>query len=51
LYKTADQIADRKWTAYEWFGLVIRIDQTKTAKKLFESKPYNAKKVGRAKLR
>jgi hypothetical protein len=48
---TADQIADNKWRTYEWFGLVIRIDQTKMAKKLFESKPYSTKKVGRAQLR
>jgi hypothetical protein len=51
LYKTADQIADDKWRIYEWFGVVIGIDQTKMAKKLFESEPYSTKKVGRAQLR
>jgi hypothetical protein len=45
-YKNLAFVADIKWRTLEWFGHVIRADQTRVAKKIFESEPNCKRKVG-----
>lgn len=44
-YKNLAFVADIKWRALKWCGHVIRVDQTRVAKKIFESKPKCRRKV------
>jgi hypothetical protein len=51
LYKAPDLVADIKSKQLEWLGHVIRMDQRRVVKKIFDSKPERRRKVGRLRLR
>ena len=51
LYKDLDIVADIKKKRLEWIGHVVRMDQGRTVKKIFESKPEGSRRRGRPRLR
>ena len=51
LYKDLNIVADIKKKRVEWNGHVVRMDQRKTVKKIFESKPQGSRRTGRPRLR
>jgi hypothetical protein len=51
LYKAPDLVVDIKMKRLEWLGHVIRMDQRRAVKKIFDSKPEERIKVGRPRLR
>jgi hypothetical protein len=51
LDKDLDIVADIKKTRLEWIGHVVGMDQGKTVKKLFESKPEGSRRRGRPRWR
>jgi hypothetical protein len=50
LYKDLDIVADVK-KKFGWIRHVVRMDQRRRVKKIFESKPEGSKKRGRPRLR
>jgi hypothetical protein len=51
LYKAPDLVVDIKMKRLEWLGHVIRMDQRRFVKKVFDSKPEGRRKVDRPRLR
>jgi hypothetical protein len=51
LHKYVDVVADVKLEILEWIGHVVRMDQGRTVKKIFESKPEGSRRRGRPSLR
>jgi hypothetical protein len=51
LYTDLDIVADIKQKRLEWFGHVVRKDQGRTVKKVFESKPEGSRRRGRPRVR
>jgi hypothetical protein len=51
LYKAPDLVADINRKRLEWLGHVIRMDQRRVVKKIFDSEPEGRRKVGRPRLR
>jgi hypothetical protein len=51
LYKDLHIVADIKKKRLEWIGLVVRMDQGRTVKKIFESKLEGSRRWGRPRLR
>ena len=51
LYKNLYIVADIKRKRLEWIGHVVRMDQGRTDKKIFESKPEGSRRRGRPRLR
>jgi hypothetical protein len=51
LYKARDLVVDIKRKRLEWLGHVIRMDQRRVVKKIFDSKPEGRRKVDRPRLR
>jgi len=51
LYKDLDMVADIKRKRSEWIGLVVRMDQGRTGKKISESKTEGSRRRGRPRLR
>ena len=50
LRKGLDIVADNKMKRLEWIGHVVRTYQTRTVKKIFESKPEGSSRRGRPRL-
>jgi hypothetical protein len=51
LCKTPDLVVDINMKRMEWLGHVIRMDQRRGVKQIFDSKPEGRRKVGRPRLR
>ena len=51
LYKDLDIVADIREKRLEWTGHVVRIDQGRAAKKIFESKLEGSRRRGRPRMR
>jgi len=51
LYKYLDIVADNKKETLEWIGHVVRINQGRTVKKIFESKLEGSRRRGTPRLR
>jgi hypothetical protein len=51
LYKAPDLVVDTKMKRPEWLGHVIRMDQRRVVKKIFDNKSEGRRKVGRPRLR
>jgi hypothetical protein len=51
LYKDLYTVADIKKKRLEWIGHVVGMDQGRTVKKIFESKPERSRRRGRTTLR
>jgi hypothetical protein len=51
LHKAPDLVVDINRKRLEWLGHVIRTDQRRVVKKIFDSKPEGRRKVGRPRLR
>jgi len=51
LYKDLDRVADIKKKRLEWIGRLVRMDQGRTVKKIFESEPEGSRRRGGARLR
>jgi len=51
MYKDLDIVADIRKKRLEWTGHVVRIDQGRTVKKIFESKLEGSRRKGRPRLR
>jgi hypothetical protein len=51
LYKDLDIVADIKKNRFGWLERVERMDQVRTVKKIFESKPQGSRRRGRPRLR
>jgi hypothetical protein len=51
LYKDLDIVADIREKRLEWTGHVVRIDQGRAAKKIFESKLEGSRRSGRPRMR
>jgi len=47
LYKDLDIVADIKKNRFGWLESVERMDQVRTVKKIFESKPQGSRRRGR----
>jgi hypothetical protein len=48
LHKDLDRVANIKRKRLEWIGHVVRMDQGRTVKKIFESKPEGSRRKGRS---
>ena len=51
LYTDIDIAAGIEKKRLEWFGHVVGMDQGRTVKKIFESKPERSRRMGRTRLR
>jgi hypothetical protein len=51
LYKDTDKLADIKRETLEWTGLLVRMDQGTTVKKISESNPEGSRRRRRPSLR
>ena len=51
VYKDPDIVADIKRKRLEWIGHVVRMDQGRTVKKIFESKQEGSSRRGRPRQR
>ena len=51
LYKDLDIVADIKKNRFGWLESVERMDQVRTVKKIFESKPAESRRRGNPRLR
>ena len=47
MYKDLDVLADIKKRKLEWVGHVVRMDQVRKCKKIFESKQEGSRRMGR----
>jgi hypothetical protein len=48
LYKPLDPVAGMERSRLNWFGHVIRMNQTRLGNEMFERKPGDTREVGRA---
>jgi hypothetical protein len=46
-HKDLDIVADIKKEAFEWIGHLVRMDQGRAVKKIFESEPERSRRRGR----